>query len=1598
MSGADSTPDASTSSVDMVSQAHEPTPQSVLPSSLLNAKHLPSPYGGKSADFRLWKRSFRSALMLHETPNRPLLKWLEPIESVSLLTPIQQHTVKSILSLLLRNLTGKASAYILRRYTDRQVEQLQVSPYDIFEALEREAVGTNNQQAEELTTKLLTLADNVRDPTNFVRARSDYYHRLTTDYGRKLDQDLVRDIVLRSLPDDWRSHAVRNYRLSKYDPGNEPILTLDLLAETCERISRILPKPAPRPGRDTNTSFNAIPTDVPTKSCHNCGKKGHKSSDCKKPRTRCNKCNNMGHIAKFCRINMSLRCNSCGKLGHLQAKCRSRPQSHGTPRPPTYPAANAVPSSDDHTFLQPPTLSGMVTHVNPSIVQALASLSKSGYKDALIVDSGTVFHVVNNDQFFQQAEVYSGTMQVSCAGGMTYKPRAIGTAIIPVKCADGSLLRLSLFQALYVPEFQGTLISTNHLRCNKIFYNPRTPCLDLPEINQTIPLSTLSNGLDVLLPNVVHRDALTFLSRLLSTSPSTSSTDVAVPKQAQSLATFDYNLLHDRFGHPGDAVLQLLAKDMGHEIRNHDSSTCVSCVIAKSKQHSLPRTDASKHSTAPLQMVYSDLSGPTKVEDAVLEGEYLCAFVDEFSRYSWLTIQTSKKMTLDSFKSFVATLGKPRRLRTDNGGEYTSNAFEDYCREQAIDHQTTNARRPQQNAVVERLWQQLKSMARAILNRAGLSDKFWNYAILTANYLRNRLPHSSLPNKASPFEMFYQRKPSLKHIRTFGCLALPHVDKEMRPSPLATAPRAFRGVFLGYGRITGSYRVYNIDTHSVKEYKDVTFDESVMPMLGANNGATKTEEDVLLLGTVPKAIPAQPLEPSVTSQSSTTSGSFEQYSDSVFPNSDNSGSHSPVPGSPFSSHPSLPQSISPISDHHHHNDSHSIQSSPDTSFIPQDDAGVPDVDTSASTSASSDASGPVSDPSIPLDPPPVSTRAGRQLKPASVMNYGPKFEPRFVPSNSDINVVEALYRIHKHEHQPVALFAQPSTYHFQEATARDMFSDPSSLVPVNSVSVTDEPQTPKNFREAINSPEAVSWWTAMNDEWNSLFLNGTFIEVARSAIDPKTKLIPLTWAFRIKKDPTGAISRFRARCCAQGFRQHYGENFWDIYAPVSSTDSVLVLIAIAAHLRVKIRTADVKSAFLRTDLPLSEVVICTAPPGFKSVTPDGTEIVLRLNKCIYGLRQAPHHWHELISKFLLEFGFKRTDSDACLFIKSTDPDSYFALALHVDDMIVVCKQDQHWNDFLKFLESRDLSLTVNDPADQCLGLVFEYRSEGIFIHQRPLINETISAFNMDKAKPVSTPSAHDQYLSKSQIPKPGTPEHADMVALQPHMRRYAGKAGYPAQLSRPDLKFSLSRIASYLASPTKEAWKEVKRQLRYLVGTRDYGLLYKWGAPIDLVAYSDADFANCRDTAKSTTGVIILLSSTPVSWFSKKQSIVAQSIAESEYVAACRASRKVTYLRHLLTELGFQPKGPTPLRVDNQSAIKMSQATNLGPKTRHIAVRYHYVRDCIARKVIVPEYVPTAEQNADFLTKPMLPKDFIRNRDRLMFNSAQDSREAINAK
>lgn len=493
---------------------------------------------------------------------------------------------------------------------------------------------------------------------------------------------------------------------------------------------------------------------------------------------------------------------------------------------------------------------------------------------------------------------------------------------------------------------------------------------------------------------------------------------------------------------------------------------------------------------------------------------------------------------------------------------------------------------------------------------------------------------------------------------------------------------------------------------------------------------------------------------------------------------------------------------------------------------------------------------------------------------------------------------------------------------------------------------------PKNFREAMACEQKEEWKAAMADELQSHLQNGTWDLVH---LPEGRKPVGCRWVYKIKENAAGEIIKYKARLVAQGFLQTYGEDYDEVFAPVTTHTTFRLLLALASKKQMKLKHFDVKTAYLHGKL--DEVLYMVQPPGH--VVRGKESMVCRLRRSIYGLKQSARCWNKCLDAALKNFGFKQSTADACLYTKYVRGKIVYLL-VYVDDILVGCMDESEINVVYNQLKNH-FEMTDLGDLSYFLGMEVIRDVRGYSISLEGYINRTIDKFGLRNAKEAKTPM-ETGYVKEE--------DRSNVFSDSTAYRSLVGALLYISVCARPDIAVSASILGRKVSAPTEADWVAAKRVLRYLKATKGWQLQYN-NAGDDLVGFSDADWAGDIRSRKSTTGFVYLYAGGAVSWCSRKQTSVTLSSMESEYVALSEASQELVWLLKLLKDIGEPYEGPVTVMEDNQSCITFVGSERTSRRSKHVETREHYVRNLCNDQMLKLKYCPSEDMVADILTKPL---------------------------
>ena len=479
----------------------------------------------------------------------------------------------------------------------------------------------------------------------------------------------------------------------------------------------------------------------------------------------------------------------------------------------------------------------------------------------------------------------------------------------------------------------------------------------------------------------------------------------------------------------------------------------------------------------------------------------------------------------------------------------------------------------------------------------------------------------------------------------------------------------------------------------------------------------------------------------------------------------------------------------------------------------------------------------------------------------------------------------------------------------------------------------------------------IDWANSLHEELHQFVRNDVWELVPRSK---GVNVIGTKWIFKNKSYEHGIVIRNKSRLVAQGYTQVEGIYFDETFAPVARLESIRILLAIASHLNFKLYQMDVKSAFLNG--MLQEEVYVEQPKGF--VDPYRPDDVYKLKRALYGLKQALRAWYDKLTAYLTEHGFKMGFANSTLFIRK-DKNYFIVAQIYVDGIVFGATNDSLAQSFADEMKAM-FEMSMVGELTYFLGLQVKQTDFGIYINQAKYARNLVKRFGLYKAAHARIPMATNAKLTNDP-----SGESVDITLYRSMIDCFLYLTA-----SRPDIAFSVGICSRFQSNSKVLQLNAIKRIIKYVGGTCDYGLFYSKKSNLSLVEFSDSDWAGNADDRKSTTGGCFYIRANLVAWMSKKQNSVSLSTGETKYIVAGNCCSQLLWMKKILSDYGI-PQDTMVVYYDNSSTIDISKNPIQHSKTKHIEIRYHFIRDLVKRKIMTLEYIPTERQNVDIFTKSL---------------------------
>ena len=1025
-------------------------------------------------------------------------------------------------------------------------------------------------------------------------------------------------------------------------------------------------------------------------------------------------------------------------------------------------------------------------------------------------------------------------------------------------------------------------------------------------------------------------------------------------------------------------------------------------------------------------LIAVDFTGPFSPPAIVTGNTVVFGATDAASRYSWTFYgkHRTEDFVIECIQKIVDYLhSKGKRLihyHADGGRELVSHRVLNLLRKLGSTWTFNAPYTPEDNPIQERPWRTTKERTLASICNSGLPPNFWEQAMSTVTHMKNRLPCATAKGFISPYQFIHDEAPDLSYARIWGCKCHTFIDKSQRRNDWS--PHSHIGYFMGYREDGPGYVIY---VPSLKDFvisSHVFFNECIPDVkenyyaeiessLREENSENRTTESFQYLVGMTHTDPQDGLQ-YITTRITVIKGHVAAYR-GLAPR-ENEGRvielNDPIHAADIerytAEHFSYQNAVSP----------------------PQEEPGCPVEGTAPGRSSSTDSRhdatrggshshlrGPYSNEKEAR--PRRTAEAQRNTVPKEARGDNKCDHParkvkraiKTVNSQGDRSrqspdgTITGVRTPHRHKVSRCvkkSLHSKRQTrkrvimnvhkfgdniyhcdvdkrylYNHKTPDKHDSYrtlymNDVDIIMHANDTCSNDVPNTPNNVGEALSGRYKEQWLKAINKEIKSLESKGCWRITTPPA---NSNIIRGKFVFRVKVKRDEVT--FKARLVAQGFSQVEGKDYNETYSPVAKATSMRTVIALATILGLELHQVDFSTAYINADL--QEEIYMYPPAGLN--VPNGK--VLRLLKSIYGLKQSGLNWYKCCTNYLLDCGFTRLVSDPCIFTKSINGRPII-LAVYVDDIIIAGKSR---TDIIQIKNSLAEKFDIHDLGllDYYLGIFVkqDIQNRTTTLNQSQYIRNLLHRFNMEDCKPRSHPMTtnfHIDILEKKQLSQ----ENQEFVQNFPY-KELIGSLMYIAVCTRPDIAYAVNTLARFSTNPNLTTCKAALNILRYLKGTIDQGLQYS-GKSVTLTGFADSDWARCNLTRRSTTAFCFFIGNCLISWQSRLQTTVALSSTEAEYMALSTACQEAIWLRSLLSELGFHMPYSTTIWCDNKGAIQLCLNPVHHRRTKHIAIRYHFIREQVASHSIIVDYMPTNEMLADILTKPLTSNTFHRLRDSLM--------------
>lgn len=1226
-------------------------------------------------------------------------------------------------------------------------------------------------------------------------------------------------------------------------------------------------------------------------------------------------------------------------------------------------AANAAPYTElDEFFNNLPR-----AHVVHDAGRAYASTTHAQRLHRIaFIDSQASSFVVPSSDYLSHVTDANPKGAVHTANGPV-NPKQIGSMEISLFSDDGRWHSYKIDGVWVLPECDRVLYSqTEMTRRFGIIHRLDEGYLLLPDGSR----KTISKA--------SYTIELSFNAQALPPDPShahtASSITIPLPQNitrsdrgADTRASVPQQLLWQRLGFPSRNTwlhIQGVLRDHGlPEAAHLKHDFPVLEAVARARARALPFHSLRDPDTlpAPGALIYMDFAGPMTPSYPHGFTSY-CGAIDAGSGYARIlpchsptkeVAQRCLELLLADLRTLMGLSHKlhPQVVVSDQGSQFMAHYFRDFIIREQAKHWPSTVYKPQQNAMAERMWGTRFGLARSLLKFANLGPAMHPYALQCANWILNRLPQSSRANM-SPWFILCRQPASVGYLKSFGCLVRMTIPQARRDGDRHFADRGTLGIYLGPSEQSPGAVLYVPSSRKFYVARDVLCYEDVHP--GIKHIESKWPE----LEDNPNATPLLNEAPSDVQAAAPAPLQLLESAESQPP-------RDPDVNDPTGTEEHFNININrnpPLS-----TENQTENDAPDAPEDPpaRDDQGEACMHPSApdSTAGNSDLHPSTAAPkratpaeeNLASDP---SSRKFRRVLPQRSTRYQGAYRCEYVDptqAHAELAIRNAYLLAGE------TLAARDDLLAYDSAVA-----GVNGALVVATTSDLGQVLIPRGYKHAKSLPQWPYWRDAINKEYKGLMDINTFEFLRRADVPVHANIMRCHLVFDVKRNSDGSIEKFKARLVADGNTQKYGVDFDRVFSTVAKLSTLRMLLVIAAAEDHNLSSIDIRQAYLQATL--REELYMEVPPGMANSDPDGHELVVRLRRSLYGLKQAGREWHILLTDTLKSWGFAQSKIDVCLFTYARGS-SRLWIVVWVDDCVIMDSDPVLRAEFVTWLSDR---FPVEDKGDLewvlHIKILRDRPNRSISLSQELYVRDLLERYSYlldGLTRRFDSPHDASATLTPEQCPSPESAEYAHM---QRHREDYMSLIGaylWLSNVSRIELAYISGQLARFVSNPAMAHYKAALRVLIYLRGTADQVLQYCPSAPSPLRAFVDSDWA----VKFSISGGVIEFMGCAILWLSRSQRSVSMSSTEAEYFACCLIAREVIYFRDLTSDFGYDQIRQTTILTDNRGVVALSFDPVAFKKTKHILRAAEFVRDLVLRQVLQLKWISGSLNVADICTK-----------------------------